>query len=183
MSRELVWLGFSGPVSSVSLSCSVSQRIETQETLRALHGTPLASDPFVRLFACRWLYELLSRFDYTCVWIQNSSDAIKWRLRRVWSHTIRLSYVLQKSVSGVTFPDFKPISLSILEDIILKLKSTTSPQDIVLTHLLRQVINSIGPFIVAIINKSLSSGVVIDYCKQAVVQPLLKKSNLDKCFG
>ncbi len=62
------------------------------------------------------------------------------------------SYVLQKSVSGVTFPDFKPISLSILEDIILKLKSTTSPQDIVPTHLLRQVINSIGRFIVAIIS-------------------------------
>ncbi len=53
----------------------------------------------------------------------------------------RCSYVIQKSVTGVTFPDFEPISLSMLEDIILKLKSTTSPQDIVPTHLLKQVIN------------------------------------------
>ncbi len=33
---------------------------------------------------------------------------------------------------------------------------------------------------VAIINKSLLTGVVPDNCKHAVVQPLLKKYNLDK---
>ncbi len=67
---------------------------------------------------------------------------LKFFMNRTSDNNItRCSYVIQKSVTGVTFPDFEPISLSMLEDIILKLKSTTSPQDIVPTHLLKQVIN------------------------------------------
>ncbi len=83
-------------------------------------------------------------------------------------------------VTHAVFSDFEPISLSMLLDIVLKLKSTFSPQDIVPTKLLRQVIEVIGPFVLLIIKKNLLSGIVPIYCKHAIVQPLLKKPNLDK---
>jgi len=63
---------------------------------------------------------------------------------------------------------------------VSKLKSTSAPQDIFPTSLLKQTIESVGPYMVAIINKSLLSGIVPEYCKHAVVQPLLKKENLDR---
>lgn len=77
--------------------------------------------------------------------------------------------VVQQSVSGVTFSDFELISLS-----ILIVKSTIYPQDMVPTHLLKQFFESVGAFMVSIINMSLLLGVVSDYCKHAVVQPLEK---------
>ncbi len=46
------------------------------------------------------------------------------------------------------------ISLSMLLDIVLKLKLTFSPQDIVPTKLLKQVIEVIAPLVLSIINKS-----------------------------
>lgn len=69
-------------------------------------------------------------------------------------------------VTHAVLSDFEPISLSMLLDIVLKLKLTSSPQDIVPTELQKQVIESIDPFVLSIINKSLLSG---------IVQPLLKK--------
>lgn len=71
--------------------------------------------------------------------------------------------------------DFKPVSLSMLLDIVLKLKSTLSPRDIVPTKLLKQVID----WSICFINND-KIGIVPTYCKHAIVQPLLKKSNLDK---
>lgn len=43
----------------------------------------------------------------------------------------------------------------------------------------KEIIRSIGPCLASIINSSLESGRVPSYFKQAVVQPLVKKPNLD----
>lgn len=58
-------------------------------------------------------------------------------------------------VTDVMLSSFDPISLSMLVDIVFKLKSTFPPQDIVPTKLLKRVIELTGPFVLLIINTSL----------------------------
>lgn len=60
-------------------------------------------------------------------------------------------------------------------DSVAKLKPTTSALDIIPT----QICDSVGDWILAIINTNLLSGSVPSFCKHAVVKPLLKKPNLD----
>lgn len=86
-------------------------------------------------------------------------------------------------VTHAVLSDFEPISLSMLLDIVCKLKPTDSPQDFVPTMLLNKDIELIGPFVLLIINKSLLSGIVPTYSKHATVHSLLKKSSLrENCF-
>ncbi len=59
------------------------------------------------------------------------------------------------------------------------LKPSACPTDIVPPRLFKEVFQTIGPNIQAIINSSLASGAVPSNFKHAVVQPLLKKCNLD----
>ncbi len=59
------------------------------------------------------------------------------------------------------------------------MKPSQSPVDILPASLVMKSITSIGPCLVSIINISLKLGQVPRCFKHAVVQPLLKKSNLD----
>ena len=59
------------------------------------------------------------------------------------------------------------------------MKTSSSPLDILPTSLLKEAIAPVAPSLVTIINISLVTGVVPFYFKQAAVQPLLKKPNLD----
>lgn len=77
------------------------------------------------------------------------------------------------------FDRFEPVTLSHLKDVVGRIKPSGSPCDAVPPHFLKEVINSIGPQVLAIINSSLTSGVVPSSFKHAVVQPLLKKPGLD----
>lgn len=63
--------------------------------------------------------------------------------------------------------------------LLLKMKPSSSPTHVLATKLLKTVFNSIGPSIVNLINLSLSAGVVPSFFKHAVVEPALKKPNLD----
>ncbi len=74
---------------------------------------------------------------------------------------------------------FSPVSLPELLNVVGSMKSSTSIMDIIPTSLLKEVISSVAPNLITIINKSLISGVVPSYFKQAAVQPLLKKPSLD----
>ena len=74
---------------------------------------------------------------------------------------------------------FLPISLHELTEIVSSMRISSSPLDILPTTLLKQVFCSISSPLLSIINSSLSSGCVPSYFKQAVVQPLLKKNNLN----
>ncbi len=77
------------------------------------------------------------------------------------------------------FDEFEPVTLSLLEDVVGHIKPSGSPRDAVPPHFFKEVFISIGQLVLAIINSSLSSGVVPVSFKHAVVQPLLKKSGLD----
>jgi len=77
------------------------------------------------------------------------------------------------------FEQFEPISLSFLEEIVLHMKSTNCPMDFIPTKLLKEVFTTVGPFLLVLINKCLSSGFVPAEFKHAVVRPFLKKTNLD----
>ncbi len=56
---------------------------------------------------------------------------------------------------------------------------TYSPLDIILPRLLKEIFPTICPLILAIINSSLTNGVVPSSFKHAIGQPLLKKPDLD----
>ncbi len=77
------------------------------------------------------------------------------------------------------FSNFQAISLSELSDIILNMKSTTCSCDVVPTKLLKDVLPSVLPSLLSIINGSVQTGIVPSCLKKAVVQPLLKITNLD----
>uniref|UniRef100_A0A8C6TX04 Reverse transcriptase domain-containing protein n=1 Tax=Neogobius melanostomus TaxID=47308 RepID=A0A8C6TX04_9GOBI len=78
-----------------------------------------------------------------------------------------------------TFDTFEPVSLSILTKIVHKVRSSFCPVDIIPPGLLKEVFESIGLCMVHLINSSFKSGCVPVDFKHAVVQPLLKKPNLD----
>ncbi|XP_076597184.1 uncharacterized protein LOC143326976 [Chaetodon auriga] len=82
---------------------------------------------------------------------------------------------------SVTLDKFEPVTLSFLEELVGHIKPSGSPCDAVSPRLFKEVFPSIGEAVLAIINSSLSSGVVPLSFKHAVVQPLLKKPGLDHC--
>ena len=67
-----------------------------------------------------------------------------------------------------------------LEDLVGHIKPSGSPCDAVSPSFFKEVFPSIGQSVLAIINSSLSSGVVPASFKHAVVQPLLRKPSLDR---
>ena len=74
------------------------------------------------------------------------------------------------------------MSLEELRDIVRVMKPSTSPNDAVPSKIIKDVFDSIGPSIQVILNSCLTRGFVPASFKQAVVQPLFKKHNLDaKC--
>lgn len=69
---------------------------------------------------------------------------------------------------------FTPISLQDLIDLVVNMKTSSSPIDILPTLMPNNVLGSVGPCLVSIINSSLKPGFIPAYFKHAVVQPLLK---------
>lgn len=88
--------------------------------------------------------------------------------------------------SGVlaTFNQFQPISLTELRDLVSHMKLTTSSYDSIPSSIIKDVFDVVGPSIQVILNSCLASGTVPTCFKHAVVQPLLKKHDLDvKCLN
>uniref|UniRef100_A0A3B3DJ46 Reverse transcriptase domain-containing protein n=1 Tax=Oryzias melastigma TaxID=30732 RepID=A0A3B3DJ46_ORYME len=80
---------------------------------------------------------------------------------------------------SAVFERFEPATLPFLEDVVSHMKPSGSPQDALSPLFVKELFSCVGPSVLAIINASLSSGVVPLHFKHAVVQPLLKKPNLD----
>lgn len=74
---------------------------------------------------------------------------------------------------------FASITLAQLEKIIMHLKPTTSLYDVLPSRLFKEVVDTIGPNILLIINSSLYHGTVPSGFKHAIIEPVLKKHNLD----
>lgn len=77
------------------------------------------------------------------------------------------------------FVHFEPVSLPVLNDTVSHMKPSGSPTDAIPPRLFKEVLATIGPHVLEIIDSSLSSGTVPGDFKHAVVRPLLKKAGLD----
>uniref|UniRef100_A0A8C9YNU4 Reverse transcriptase domain-containing protein n=1 Tax=Sander lucioperca TaxID=283035 RepID=A0A8C9YNU4_SANLU len=78
------------------------------------------------------------------------------------------------------FEEFKPLSLTLLSEVVQQMKPTNGPLDIVPARMVKEVFNStIGSSLLTFFNSCLSLGSVPAAFKHAVVRPLLKKPNLD----
>lgn len=77
------------------------------------------------------------------------------------------------------FDQFEPVSFSSLSEVVHHLRSINCPLDSIPSRLLKEVFNTVGSSILVLINTSLMSGCVPAAFIHAVVQPLIKKKNLD----
>ncbi len=77
------------------------------------------------------------------------------------------------------FDTFEQVSLSALTDTVQHLRPSYCPLDSIPPHLFKDVFHIIGPCVMDLINSSLMTGCVPAALKHAVVQPLIKKHNLD----
>ncbi len=107
-----------------------------------------------------------------------------------------LKYFVDK-ITGLSFPPITVITdssifsfaqlsssslsgyISHLSDIVKQLRPTNCPLDSIPARLVKDVFDTVGPSVVSLVNTSLSSGCVPAVFKHAIVQPLLKKNNLD----
>ncbi len=74
---------------------------------------------------------------------------------------------------------FEAIDCNILEEIVLHLKSSTCYLDILPTSFFKSVLNCLEADLLEVVNTSLLSRTFPNSLETAVVQPLLKKINLD----
>lgn len=79
----------------------------------------------------------------------------------------------------MAFQQFEPVTFRILKKIIDQLKSSNSRHDILPSRIIKDALNTVGPRILLLMNVSLLSGFVPTAFKHAVVEPVIKKSNLD----
>uniref|UniRef100_A0A669E0K7 Reverse transcriptase domain-containing protein n=1 Tax=Oreochromis niloticus TaxID=8128 RepID=A0A669E0K7_ORENI len=78
-----------------------------------------------------------------------------------------------------TWSSFTPVTLQDVSALLGRMKLTSSHLDVLPPSFFISVFDSIGPCILEIINTSLYTGSVPSYFKQAIVEPILKKPNLD----
>lgn len=76
---------------------------------------------------------------------------------------------------SAVFDKFEPVTLSVLQKIIGHLKPSGSPYDAVPPRF-KEVFPTVGPSVLAVVNSSLSSFVVPENFKRAVMQPPIKKN-------
>ena len=81
--------------------------------------------------------------------------------------------------TGSKFCDFEPVTEASMLELILKTASKSCKLDPIPTSLTKQYLDALVPVITKIINTSLTTGIVPDCFKSALVKPLLKKSGLD----
>ncbi|XP_034562467.1 uncharacterized protein LOC117829052, partial [Notolabrus celidotus] len=189
----------------VDFSCAVSESRAPVQRRRIIN--PFTAGRFSVAFDQLCAYpvsgnteELSSWFDSSCLTILDSVAPLKavkpraksepWlnedtratrrecrKAERRWKKDkLQVSFqILQNSLDR-----FESVSLSFLEDLVDHLQPSGSPCDAVSPRLFKEVFPSIGQSVLAIINSSLSSGIVPLSFKHAVVQPLLKKPGLDR---
>ena len=81
--------------------------------------------------------------------------------------------------SDATLLEFKAIPLVELERVIKASKPTTCMLDPLPSRVLKELLPTVGPAILSLMNLSFSTGIVPSNFKAAVLKPLLKKPGLD----
>ena len=87
----------------------------------------------------------------------------------------QFSKPLTNPFDGVPLCTFKPVSESVVKNLILKSAPKTCHLDPIPTPLLVECLDTVLPSLTALVNFSLSSGVFPEVFKTALVTPLLKK--------
>ena len=90
------------------------------------------------------------------------------------------SLPLTNPFDGVPLCTFKPVSESFIKNLILKSALKTCQLDPIPTPQLVECLNTLLPSLTALVNSSLSSGILPEVFKTALVTPLLKKKSLDQ---
>ncbi len=75
---------------------------------------------------------------------------------------------------------FRPVSPSQLYDIVLSMKPSFCHSDVLPSQIFKEAFPALSQVFTAIINSSLTNGIVPASFKHAIVQPLLKKHHLDQ---
>ena len=83
-----------------------------------------------------------------------------------------------KPFTGSKFCDFEPVTEASMLELILKTASKSCNLDPIPTSLTKQYLDALVPVITKIINTSLTTGIVPDCFKSAIVKSLLKKPGL-----
>lgn len=108
------------------------------------------------------------------------SDYFIRKIDLIRSNIITQGRISVTSCSPANFlQHFTPLSSPELSEIVSHLKPSCCPFDIIPFRLFKEVFDVLSPIVLAIVNCSLYTGVVPSGFKHAVVQPLLKKNNLD----
>ena len=81
--------------------------------------------------------------------------------------------------SNCSLYSLKPVSIESVTKLILKLPNKSSVRDLLPVHLVKECIHLLAPFITYMLNLSLSTGSFPDIWKFSVINPILKKDNLD----
>ena len=88
-------------------------------------------------------------------------------------------YLKSERETTVILHEFMPITLDATKKLILSAAPKLCKLDPIPTSLLRNHIDVLAPVIQKIINISITNGIVPANMKEALIRPLLKKSNLD----
>ena len=81
--------------------------------------------------------------------------------------------------SGTVFAEFQPVTEDFAKTAVQEMPKKSYDLDPIPTFILYNCLNKIIPIVTSIMNKSLSSHIVPQCFKHALVKPLLKKANLD----
>ena len=81
--------------------------------------------------------------------------------------------------SGTTFEEFQLVTEDFVKTVVQEMPKKSCDLDPIPISVLSDCLDEIIPIVTSIMNKSLSSGIVPDCFKHALVKPLLKKASLD----
>ena len=154
---------------SLFYNCKINSASSTKE-LHSITNNLLSktkSTPLPTLFPLPDLQGLFSTFL--------RDKIIKLRLDLDSQPVCTSSLPLTNPFDGVPLCTFKPVSESVVKNLILKAAPKTGQLDPIPTPLLVEYLDTLLPSLTALVNSSLSSGVFPEVFKTALVIPLLKK--------
>ncbi len=87
-----------------------------------------------------------------------------------------VSDIIERPWSSAKWSNFQPVTISACKDIIEHLRPTVCPYDVMPARFLKQVVHIVGSDVLNLVNLSLSTGIVPDSLKCALITPIKKKA-------
>ncbi len=83
-----------------------------------------------------------------------------------------VSDIIERPWSSAKWSNVQPVTISACKDIIEHLKPTVCPYDVMPARFLKQVVHIVGSDVLNLVNLSLSTGIVPDSLKCALITPI-----------